>query len=86
MTLAQEAYALIKKQPDENIRLVIELLKRMDPISSVSQTEIFSQPRELGLAKEAFKLSDDFDETFDAMDADVAELFEEAIESDKIFA
>lgn len=63
----------------------IELLKRMDPISSVPQTEIFSQPRELGLAKEVSKLSDDFDETFDAMDADITGLFEEAIESDKIF-
>ena len=82
MTLVQEAYSLIQKQPEENIRLIIELMKKMVVKSPDEETTedntVIKKYRRLGLAKEEFSLPDDFDEVFDAMDEEIAAMFEES--------
>ena len=71
MTLLQEAYTLMQRQPEKNIRLIVDLLRTMS-VRENSQTQVF---RRTGLAKEAVNLPGDFDETFDALDHDIEEMF-----------
>lgn len=71
MTLLQEAYTLMQGQPEKNIRLIVDLLRTMS-VRENAQTQVF---RRTGLAKEAVNLPGDFDETFDALDHDIEEMF-----------
>ena len=71
MTLLQEAYTLMQRQPEKNIRLIVDLLRTMS-VRANAQTQVF---RRTGLAKEAVNLPGDFDETFDALDHDIEEMF-----------
>ncbi|MCI8896777.1 MAG: hypothetical protein HFI58_03635 [Lachnospiraceae bacterium] len=71
MTLLQEAYTLMQRQPEKNIRLIVDLLRTMS-VRENAQTQVF---RRTGLAKEAVNLPGDFDETFDALDHDIEEMF-----------
>ena len=87
MTLAQEAYALIQKQPENNIRLVIELLKKMDIKSESIKNADSKKPfRRTGLAKGKIVLPDNFDKVFDAMDEEIEQMFEEAVDNDDLSA
>lgn len=76
MTPIQEAYALMQEQPAGNIKLVIDLLHAMAPCAEQTQADgaarIFKRT---GLAKETIELPEDFDENFDQMDKDIADLF-----------
>lgn len=76
MTLLQEAYALMQGQPEKNIRLIVDLLQTM----SLNKEPTARRPHEgfkrTGLAKGLVNLPDDFDETFDALDDDVREMFD----------
>ncbi len=71
MTLLQEAYTLMQRQPEKNIRLIVDLLRTMS-VRENAQTQVF---RRTGLAKKAVNLPGDFDETFDALDHDIEEMF-----------
>ena len=71
MTLLQEAYTLMQRQPEKNIRLIVDLLRTMS-VRENAQTQVF---RRTGLAKEAVNLPGDFAETFDALDHDIEEMF-----------
>lgn len=71
MTLLQEAYTLMQRQPEKNIRLIVDLLRTMS-VRENAQTQVFQRT---GLAKEAVNLPGDFDETFDALDHDIEEMF-----------
>ena len=71
MTLLQEAYTLMQRQPEKNIRLIVDLLRTMS-VRENAQTQVF---RRTGLAKEAVNLPGDFDDTFDALDHDIEEMF-----------
>ena len=71
MTSLQEAYTLMQGQPEKNIRLIVDLLRTMS-VRENAQTQVF---RRTGLAKEAVNLPGDFDETFDALDHDIEEMF-----------
>lgn len=71
MTLLQEAYTLMQRPPEKNIRLIVDLLRTMS-VRENAQTQVF---RRTGLAKEAVNLPGDFDETFDALDHDIEEMF-----------
>ena len=71
MTSLQEAYTLMQRQPEKNIRLIVDLLRTMS-VRENAQTQVFQRT---GLAKEAVNLPGDFDETFDALDHDIEEMF-----------
>ena len=71
MTSLQEAYTLMQRQPEKNIRLIVDLLRTMS-VRDNAQTQVF---RRTVLAKEAVNLPGDFDETFDALDHDIEEMF-----------
>lgn len=73
MTLLQEAYTLMQGQSEKNIQLIIDLLQTM---SSKEDDKMPSANfKRTGLAKKAVDLPHDFDETFDALDRDIEELF-----------
>lgn len=75
MTLMQEAYSLMQNQPENNIKIIVDLLRVMNT-GDYSSFDTVQQPfRRTGIANGVFELSDDFDEQFDAMDEEIAELF-----------
>lgn len=69
MTLIQEAYALMQEQPEGNIRLIIELLHTM------SQKETVRPFKRTGIANGTVDFPEDFDDCFDGMDEEIAEMF-----------
>lgn len=74
MTLIQEAYSLMQNQPENNIRIIVDLLRVMN--QGIFERNVTQQPfRRTGIANGVFNLPDDFDEQFDAMDEEIAELF-----------
>lgn len=75
MTLLQQAYSLMQEQPEKNIRLIIALLETMTPKEDTATETPTKAFKRTGLAKDLINLPDDFDETFDALDKDIAELF-----------
>ncbi len=75
MTLLQEAYTLLQEKPEKNIQLIVELLQTMSSKKDVAAKTPSKVFKRTGLAKEAVNLPGDFDETFDALDKDVEELF-----------
>lgn len=75
MTLLQEAYSLMQGQPEKNIQLIVDLLQTMSPKENATAATPSGVFKRTGLAKQTVKLSDDFDETFDALDQEIEELF-----------
>lgn len=75
MTLLQEAYTLMQEQPEKNIQLIVELLQTMSPRGSVVAGNHSKTFKRTGLARGLMSLPSDFDETFDALDKDIEEMF-----------
>lgn len=75
MTLLQEAYMLMQEQPEQNIQLIVNLLQTMSPKKDASANRPSETFKRTGLAKNTVTLPDDFDETFDALDKDIEQLF-----------
>lgn len=75
MTLLQEAYTLMQRQPERNIQLIVELLQTMSLKKEPTTRIPHKAFKRTGLAKEMVKLPDNFDETFDALDKDIEEMF-----------
>ena len=74
MTLAQEATTLLERQPEANIRIIIDLLHAMDHAKN-SVSDSVTNKRRIGIAKDKINLPDGFDEAFDSLDSEVADLF-----------
>ncbi len=77
MTLVQEAYSLIQKQPEENIKLIIELLKKLntgsftieDILQEKKDNENIYEGREIGFLSDDFiSISPDFDICLDGLE------------------
>ena len=76
MTLIQEAYLLMQNQPDENLRILIDLLHVMTPRSQAREkTEEVRAFRRTGIAKNEITLPQDFDEHFDDLNEEIAQSF-----------
>ncbi|MBO6113318.1 MAG: hypothetical protein J6P45_09765 [Lachnospiraceae bacterium] len=76
MTLMQEAYLLMQKQPDSNLRIIVDMLHAMNIKQPESDVAVSSKPfKRTGQAKGVFKLPADFDEHFDDMNDEIASLF-----------
>ena len=74
MTLIQEAYSLMQDQPEKNIKVIVDLLQIMNQ-ESFDRSDFQKPFRRTGIANGLFEIPDDFDEQFDAMDEEIAELF-----------
>ena len=76
MTLRQEAYSLLEKQPDSNIQLIIDLLRAMTPSKDMpKQTSTSSSFRRTGLSNGTILFPDGFDEHFDDLNSEIADSF-----------
>ena len=74
MTVQQEAVSLINDLPEDSVKILIELIKRMNPINvmTISQEEIsISHKRKLGLAAGRYTIPDDID----TCNPEIAEMF-----------
>ena len=72
MTPIQEAYALMQRQPESNIRIIVELLQRMTPVAQEQSPRPFKRT---GLSKGLIHFNADFDEHFDDLNAEISEMF-----------
>ena len=77
MTLAQEAYLLIQKQPEKNIKVIVEILKKLDSglfsIEDINLNKVYIISslaiREIGfLADDFISISSDFDTCLDGLE------------------
>lgn len=76
MTPIQEAYILMQGQTEDNIRLIVELLRAMSPYKEKKEERMDSKSfQRTGLAKGMVQLPEDFDECFDDLDKEISELF-----------
>lgn len=78
MTIQQEATTLINAMSDDNVKVIVELLRRMIPSSSIAtgevkanQAGINTQKRRLGLAEGKFVIPDNID----ACNDEIAQMF-----------
>ena len=72
VTPIQEAYALLRQQPESNIRIIVELLQKMLPTPKEETVKPF---RRTGVAKGLVQFPADFDEQFDDLNPDISEMF-----------
>ena len=76
MTLIQEAYLLMQKQPESNLQIIVDMLHAMNIKQPSVDVSGSSQPfKRTGLAKGVFNLPADFDEHFDDMNDEIASMF-----------
>ena len=72
VTPIQEAYALMQQQPESNIKIIVELLQKMLPVSKEENAKPF---RRTGVAKGLVQFPIDFDEHFDDLNPEISEMF-----------
>ena len=78
MTLQQEAYTLIQRQPESNLRILIDLLRTMAPAKHYSDEKLSAKPfRRTGAANGTVCFPKDFDEHFDDLNEEIAAMFYE---------
>ncbi|MBR1635418.1 MAG: hypothetical protein IJ682_10210 [Lachnospiraceae bacterium] len=76
MTLMQEAYLLMQKQPESNLRIIVDMLHAMSIKHPTVDVSVNAQPfKRTGQAKGVFNLPADFDEHFDDMNDEIAAMF-----------
>ena len=73
MTLIQEASALMAEQPESNLRIIIDLLHAMDQ-SGQNSKKMDDTTKRIGVAKGKIILPEGFDEEFDSLDSEIAEM------------
>ena len=78
MTIKQEAYTLIMQQPDGNVRILVDLMKAMS--SGVHalpnrQATATRTAKRTGIARGTVDFPSDFDEHFDDLNSEIAEMF-----------
>ena len=69
MTLRQEAISLLEEQPDSNLRVIVDLLKKLKP------EEKRKKIRRIGVGRDVIKLPEDFYEHFDDLNEEIALMF-----------
>lgn len=69
MSALQEAYILLQQQPESNIRVIVDVLRKM---SSKSQLVNTHTTKRTGIGNNKYNFLSDFDATFDALDNDIA--------------
>lgn len=76
MTLMQEAYVLMQRQPESNLKILVDLMKRMS-LESTSKREAVaaSSFKRTGVARGTLELPADFDEHFDDLNDEIAAMF-----------
>ena len=76
MTLMQEAYLLMQKQPESNLQIIVDMLHAMSIKQPGENASISSQSfKRTGQAKGEFNLPADFDEHFDDINDEIASMF-----------
>ena len=76
MTLMQEAYLLMQKQPESNLQIIVDMLHAMNIKQPAADIATAEQPfKRTGKAKGVFNLPADFDEHFDDMNDEIAAMF-----------
>lgn len=68
MTLIQEAYSLMREQPERNLRLIVDLLHTMTPKTTAAG-------KRTGLANGTISFPVDFDEHFDDLNDEITDMF-----------
>ena len=58
MTIQQEANLLINELPDDSVRILVELIRKLNPVSNVSAKK---GKRTLGIANGKYTIPDDID-------------------------
>ena len=72
MTIQQEANILINGMSEDNVRLIVELIKKMTPVSvSVPVSSDQPQKRQLGIANGRYIIPDNIDQC----NNEIAEMF-----------
>ena len=71
MTLKQEAIELIQEQPNDNVRIIIDLLKKL----SKKPEQKKKKNRKFGIGKDIINLPNDFFEHFDDDNEEIAAMF-----------
>lgn len=66
MTAVQEAYILIQRQPESNLKVIVDLLRRLAPAKPKTIA------KRTGVASGKLNLPADFDEYFDELDSEIA--------------
>ena len=69
MTLRQEAISLLEEQPDSNLRVIVDLLKKLKP------EEKRKKIKRIGVGRDVIKLPEDFYEHFDDLNEEIALMF-----------
>ena len=70
MTLIQEAYSLIQRQPEKNLKLIVDMLRHMVNNSSMEMRGLSdinltqNRPYRLGIYQNRFNLPEEFYEHF----------------------
>ena len=76
MTLMQEAYLLMQKQPESNQQIIVDMLHAMNVKQPTVDISTSAKPfKRTGQAKGVFNLPADFDEHFDDMNDEIAAMF-----------
>ena len=75
MTLIQEAYTLMQKQPESNLKILVDLLHSMSPVSTETLQGSAVPYKRTGVANGTAVFPMDFDESFDAFDPEIEALF-----------
>lgn len=76
MTLMQEAYLLMQKQPESNLQIIVDMLHAMNIKQPTADIATAKHPfKRTGKAKGVFNLPADFDEHFDDMNDEIAAMF-----------
>ena len=79
MTLIQEANLLMQNQPDSNLRIIVDMLRAMNPTAKVSDShttvsEEKSHPYRLGILKNKVHMPED---SYDHFDDDNEEIWKD---------
>lgn len=74
MTLIQEATEIMKKMPERNQQVVVDLLRIMSS-SVVLQSDVNNRTTFKRTGKSDFNLPPDFDEHFDDANEEIAQMF-----------
>ena len=76
MTLMQEAYTLMQRQPESNIKLLVDLLKTWPSSSASNRKTITTNTfKRTGIARGTVEFPPDFDEHFDDLNEEIVAMF-----------
>ena len=81
MTLMQEAYSLMQKQPEKNVKIIVDLLRTMVPEVGAKRSVSASPAyKRTGVAKGTAVFPADYDEHFNDFNEEIATMFSGELE------